>query len=141
MPTAQSDFRAEFWGGALDGTAGTLGFPMCKRTSLMYATLTGAVLGVTRTSLQQLLGAWNTASSFRREALCCIDVAFLAARTLSTRRPTPPAGALLDDLLFVCGIAPLLQAGLRTSLRLELFATDASPSSAGGCVAPVTEDL
>ena len=58
MPTAVSkgtaDFWAEFWGGALDGIAGTLGFPMC--TSLIYVTLTGAVVGVTRTLLQQLLG-------------------------------------------------------------------------------------
>ena len=63
MPTTQSnstaDFRAEFWSGALGGIAGTLGFPMSQRTSLVYVTLTGAVLGVTRTSLQQLLGAWN----------------------------------------------------------------------------------
>ena len=50
-------FRAVFWGSALDGIAGTLGFPMCRRTSLMYVTLAGAVLGVTRTSLQQLLAA------------------------------------------------------------------------------------
>ena len=62
----------------------------------MYVTLTGAVLGVTRTSLQQLLGAWNFALSFRREALCCLDVAFLAHR------------GLLDDLLLVCGIGPML---------------------------------
>ena len=34
MPTTQSkgsaDFRAEFWGGALDGIAGTFGFTMCQ---------------------------------------------------------------------------------------------------------------
>ena len=70
MPTTQSEtgFRAEFWGGALDGIAGTLGFPMCRRTSLMCVTLTGAVLGLTRTSSQRLLGAWNFALCFRREA-------------------------------------------------------------------------
>ena len=139
MPTAVSKgaaaFRAEFWGGSLHGIAGTLGFPMCRRTSLMYVTLTSAVLGVTRTSLQQLLGAWNFALSFRREALCCLDVAFLAARTLPGRRSIPPTGALLDDLVLVCGIAPLLQADLRASPRLELFATDVSPFGAGGCVA------
>ena len=143
MPTAESKetaaFRAEFWGGNLDGMKETLGIPMCSRTSLMYVTLTGAVLGVTRTSLQQLLGAWNFALSFRREALCCLDVAFLAVGTLPTRRPIPPTGALLDDLLLVCGIAPLLQADLRASPRLELFATDTSPFGAGACVAPVAQ--
>ena len=40
MPTSESkgaaDFRAEFWGGSLDGIARTLGFPMGRRTSLMY---------------------------------------------------------------------------------------------------------
>ena len=95
---------------------------------------------VTRTSLQQLLGAWNFPLSFRREALCCVNVAFFAARTLPTRRPIPPTDTLLDDMLFVCGIAPLLQADLRAPPRLELFATDASPSRAGACVAPVTDD-
>ena len=40
-----------------------------------------------------------------------------------------------------CGIAPLLQADSRASPRLELFATDASPFGAGGCVAPVTAEL
>ena len=104
---------------------------MCRRTSLMYVTLTGAVLGVTRTSLQQFLGAWNFALSFQREALCCLDVAFLVARALPVRRPMPPTSALPNDLLRVCGIAPLLQADLRASPQLELFATDASPS---GCL-------
>ena len=105
MPTAESeraaDFRPAFWGGSLEGIAGTLGFHMCRRTSLMYVTLTGAVLGVTRTTSQQLLGAWNLALIFRREALRCLDVAFLAAQTLPTRRPIPASCALLDDLLLV----------------------------------------
>ena len=109
MPTAQSkeaaNFRAEFWGGALDGIAGTLGFPVGRRTSLMYVTLLGAVLGFTRTTLQQLLGAWNFALSFSREALCCFDVAFVAARSLPIRKPTPASGALFNNLLLVCGLA------------------------------------
>ena len=134
-------FKAEFWGGALDGISGSLGFPMHRRTTLMYVTLLGALLGVTRGSLQQILGAWNFALSFRREALCCLDVAFLCARKLPTRRHTPAHGALLDDLLVVAGIAPLLQADLRTQPRYDLFATDASPSGAGACIAKVTPDL
>ena len=94
-------FKAEFWGGALDGISGSLGFPMHRRTTLMYVTLLGALLGVTRGSLQQILGAWNFALSFRREALCCLDVAFMCARKLPTRRHIPAHGALLDDLLLV----------------------------------------
>ena len=78
---------------------------------------------------------------FRREALCCLDVAFVAARSLPTRKPIPASGALLNDLLLVCGLALLLQADLRASPRLELFATDASPSGAGACVAPVPRSL
>ena len=107
----------------------------------MHVTLTSAVLGVTRTSLQHLLGAWNFALSFRREASSCLDVAFLAARTLPARHPVPPTGSHSDDLLLVCGIGPLLQADLRASPRLGVFATDASPSGAGACAAPVTNDL
>ena len=128
-------------GNALDGISGSLGFPMHRRTTLMYVTLLGALFGVTRGSLQQILGAWNFALSFQREALCFLDVAFMCARKLPTRRHTPAHGALLDDLLMVAGIGPLLQADLRTQLRYELFATDASPTGAGACVAKVTPDL
>ena len=113
------------------GAAGLVGLRDCS----------GSPCAVTRTSLQQLLGAWNFALSFRREALCCLDVAFIAARTLPTRRPTPPTRSLLDDLLLLCGIAPLMQADLKPSPRVEHFATDTSPSGAGVCVAPATEDL
>ena len=83
-------FKAEFWGGAPEGISGSLGFPMHRRTTLMYVTLLGALLGVTRGSLQQILGAWNFALSFRREALCCLDVAFMCARKLPTRRHLRP---------------------------------------------------
>ena len=65
----------------------------------------------------------------------------MCARKLPTRRHTPAHGALLDDLLVVAGIAPLLQADLRTQPRYDLFATDASPSGAGACIAKVTPDL
>ena len=64
QPTAQSKgaaaFGAAFWGGALDGELLLRSSsPTCKRASLMHGALTGAVLGVARTSVQQLLGAWN----------------------------------------------------------------------------------
>ena len=65
----------------------------------------------------------------------------MCARKLPTRRHIPAHGALLDDLLVVAGIAPLLQADLRTQPRYDLFATDASPSGAGACIAKVTPDL
>ena len=66
----------------------------------MYVTLTGAVLGVTRTSLRQLLGAWSFAFSFRREALCCLDVAFVAAQRPPMRKHIQPnvAGRLAPRL-------------------------------------------
>ena len=131
-----------FWVGALDGIARTLGFTSCTRTSLTCVTLTGAVLGVTRTSLQQLLGARNFALSFRREALRRLDVAFLR-RSDASHAPSHSSyqRSTGNDLLLVCGMGPLLQADLRASPRLELFATDASPSGAGACVAPVTSAL
>ena len=133
-----SGFKTEFWGSALDGISGSLGFSMPRLTALMYVTLLGARLGITRGSLQQILGAWNLALSFRKEALCCLDDAFLCARKLPRRRHTPAHGALLDDLLLVAGIGPLLQADLHTQPRYDLFATDASPSGAGACIAKVT---
>ena len=65
----------------------------------------------------------------------------MSARKLPTRRPIPAHGALLDDLLLVAGIAPLLQADLRAAPHHSLYATDASPSGAGACVAQVTPEL
>ena len=94
---SETVFKAEFWGGALDGISGSLGFPMQRRVILMY------VLGVTRRSLQQTLGAWIFALSFKREARCCLDVAFMCARKLPTRNLVPACGALLDDLLLAEG--------------------------------------
>ena len=44
-------------------------------------------------------------------------------------------GALLDELV----LAPLLETSLRAEPCEKLYATDASPSGAGGCVAPITE--
>ena len=49
-------------------------------------------------------------------------------------------GALLDELLLVTGLAPLLQMNLRAEASEKLYATDASPGGAGGCVAPVTQE-
>ena len=116
MPTSSGKtdtaFQAEFWSGALNGITESLGFLMC-------VTLLRATPGVTRGSLQQLLGAWNFAVSFRREALCCLDVASVSAQKLSTRRHVPPEGALLDNLLLVRGLGPLLQADLRAEPRYE----------------------
>ena len=41
----------------------------------------------------------------------------------------------------MCGIAPLLQADLRASQRLQFFAKKASPFGAGASVAPITDEL
>ena len=140
MPTSsgksETGFKAEFWGGSGRDLSLT-GVPTQRRTTLMYVTVLGALLGVTRGSLQQILGVEFCFHSFRREAIYCSDVAFTCARKLPTRRPVPACGALLDDLLLVTGTGPLLQADLR-ALRHDLFATDVSPSAAGACIAKVT---
>ena len=92
---------------------------MCRRPSLMSVTLTGAVLGVTRTSLQQLLGAWNFALSFRREALCCLDVAFLAARTTVAWSSEQSQKSAPPRLNF--GLPRLAFESLSASLSIDLF--------------------
>ena len=45
--------------------------------------------------------------------------------------------ALLDELLLITGLAPLLETNLRAEPCETLFATDASPSDAGGCSASI----
>ena len=76
----------------------------------MLTTMLVAVVGVNRMLLQRLLEGW----------------AFVLA--------------LLDELLLVTGLAPLLQTNLRAKPTATLHATDASPSGAGGCDAPTTQE-
>ena len=47
-------------------------------------------------------------------------------------------GALLDERLLVTGLAPVWQTNLRSEPCEQLYATDLSPSAAGGCDATIT---
>ena len=49
-------------------------------------------------------------------------------------------GAPLDELPLVTGLAPSLETNLRAERFETLYATDASPSGAGGSLAPVTQE-
>ena len=59
-----STLAGECWRGRLDGVAGTLGFPLARRASLMLISMLVAV-GVNRTLLQRLLGGKAFALAFR----------------------------------------------------------------------------
>ena len=61
-------------------------------------------------------------------------------RTLLQRLLGGWAFALALLLLLVTGLAPLLQTNLRAEPTATLHATDASPSGAGGCDAPTTQE-
>ena len=47
--------------------------------------------------------------------------------------------ALLDELLFVTGLAPLLGMNLRAELCEKLHASEASPDGVGGCLASIAQ--
>ena len=94
----------------------------------MLITMLVAATGANRTLLQRLLGGWALALAFWREAFACLDVAYSAAASLARSRRCRVSGALLDQLLFVTGLAPLLE----TNLRAEPCETDASQDGAGG---------
>ena len=59
-----STHSGELWGGRLDGVAGTLGFPLERRVSLMLVTMLMAAMGVNRTPTRRLLGGWRLPSRF-----------------------------------------------------------------------------
>ena len=133
----QSKFRC---GGRLDGMSGTLGFPLERRVSRMLTTMLTAAVGVNRTLLQRLLGGWAFALTFRREVFACLDVSYTAAATLLpcrrcrvTRRSDSTSFCLSQGLLLCC------RRSCGRNLCAQLFATDASPRGAGGCVAPITQ--
>ena len=98
----ESEVRAGHW-------TGSLVHWLRSRTTLMPS-----LSGVTRGSLQQILGAWNFAPSFRREALCCLDVAFVCQKATARYR-----------------YCPLLHADLRTQ---------PPRAASGACIAKVTPD-
>ena len=50
------------------------------------------------------------------------------------------SGPLIDELLLVTGLAPLQETNLREEPCEKLYATDASPDGAAGCVASVTKN-
>ena len=97
---------------------------------LMLVTMLISAPGVTRTLLRRFLGGW--ASS--------LDVSYTAATTLPPSRRCRLNGSLLDVLLLVTGLAPLLETSLRAEPCEKLYATDASPSGAGGCFASITRE-
>ena len=144
MPTnagkSGNTLTGEFWG-HLNGVAGTLGFPLWRRVSLMLITMLVAATGAHRTLLQRLIGGWAFALAFRREALACLDVAHSAAASLAPSRRCRVRGALIDELLLVTGPAPLLKTNLSPEPRENLHAADASPDGAGGCSASTTQDV
>ena len=78
--------NAEFWGAALDGKRGTLGYPLTRRASLAAATLCGLAYGLSGPELMRILGVWAFALSFKRELLSCLESAFELARKLSPRK-------------------------------------------------------
>ena len=108
---------------------------MCRRAALALNTCFGACLGVNRAKLKRLLGA-----SFRRECLSFLDVSFVGAESLPSRKPCKLSSTLLNELVLLSVLAPLCSAVLRSPPLNELFAFDASDSRAGGCRAPVSED-
>ena len=113
-PPGDDDFVGPLWGADLDGQRGELGFPMCRRATLALTTCLGACLGVDRAQLKRLLGARGFTLSFRRECLSFLDVSFVAAESLSSRKPCKFSGALLDELALVSVLASLYSANLRS---------------------------
>ena len=115
-------------------------------TSLMIITMLVAVVGVKRTLLQRLLGGWAFALAFRREVFASLDVSCTAAATVPPSRRCRANFALLDELLFITGLALSFQKNWRAEPCEKLYNTDASPKwrwrlrcahDAGGLARPV----
>ena len=85
----------------------------------MLVTMLISAVGVNRTPPRHLLGGWAFALAFRREVFASLDVS----------RSCLSQGSLLCWKR-TCGRNP----------SKKLNATDASPSGAGGCVAPNTRE-
>ena len=104
--------------GRADAMHTTLGMPIKKPpgdgdfegpfgASTALTTCLGACLGVNRPQLKRLFGAWGVTVSFRRERFSFLDVNFVAAQSLPSRKPCKLSGPLLNELVLVSVLEPL----------------------------------
>ena len=140
---SSSTISGEFWGGRLGGVSSRLGFPLERRISLTLITMLISALGTNRALLRRLLGRGRGrgrggggafALPFRRQVFASLDVSYTAAATFPPSRRCRLNGALRDELPLVTGLAPIKETNLRAEPCETLYATDASPRAAGGCV-------
>ena len=124
------EFAGPIWGAQLDGQRGKLTFPVCRPATL--PTCLGAFLVVNSAQLKRLIGAWGFSLSFRRECFSFLDISFVAAESLPSRKPCKLSGPLLDELILVSVLAPRYSTDLRSPPLTELFAFDAWMRAQGG---------
>ena len=77
--------------------------------SLACTTLVGLVVGFNRRQLQELLGGWNFAVSFRKELSCCLDIAYVASRVMASKKRRKPSGGPMHELLSETCLSPLVR--------------------------------
>lgn len=77
----------DVWGAQLDAVEGVLGFPACRRASLMLTGVTGLARGMSGAVLQQLLGGLAFALSFRHEGFATLGEVYSLARAVPRQKP------------------------------------------------------
>ena len=125
-------------GADVDGVAGLVSAPRHRVGVLMLITAEVVRRGSCSASfLSSLLGLWVHVLLFRRPAFSLLSICFQEACHVPRDEVFRLDRRALNELQSLSLLAPLLQADLRVQYLPHIYAMDASPSSAGLCIADV----
>ena len=133
-------------GGYIEGSEGYILAPPVKVLVLMFLTLRICILGLaTRELLDTITGCWIYVLLFRRPAMCILHQVFHEGshfrephlRTVVFRL----SSRCKTELFQLCILGPFLSTNLRAEPVEKIYATDASPYAAGGCVAWICKNF
>ena len=130
------------WGAWLDGEAGNVGAPRTRRAELAMVSLDVASLGWgSRGMRRQLTGLWVNPILYRRELLCVLEGLFAELGVTEDVRSEGAVAQLSpaqrDELALLAVLSPLMETNLRAPVAACVHTSDASPTGAGGTVAPL----
>lgn len=128
-----------FWGGQLDGIAGTIRPTMTRLVPLAHILLRVVRLKVATVGLLEILGgALVSAFQMRRRFMSCLSEIYSAQRNRARTTLVQLSRQLLDELMVCVGLLPLTLIDLRLTPAPVLVASDASTRAEAAVATPVT---
>merc|ERR1712194_694627 len=136
--------RWEAWGAEVDGVLGQAGPPRRKLVALIDITMVVWSRGLASEDLlETLLGSWAFFLQFRRPMFSLVQVLYGIEAPPGVPKHGPFALTLeaRNELALLCSLGFLTVCSLRAVPLERIFCTDASPSGAGVCEAPASQEV